>query len=523
MGIKRKFTIDRTKIPRSYREYIEILRDRGEAVEINDEVDWYLEMGAILRHASETVAPYPIFNHVKDSPGFRASELGPTCSRVPGKRWQRLALLLGLPDDATPVEMQDPLLDAKSEPSYPPVVVSCEQAPCKQNCWRGDEIDLNKLPAPLLHDGDKGRYLQTAGAIIVQSPEGEVPPDDALILGDRWTNWSISRGMIVNKNTMTGLWLPFQHNGMIYDMWKKQGKDCPFAIAFGVPPVAAVQLASAPPAWHDEYIYASALLGEGLEMVKCETSDLLVPASSEIVVEGFVSATQKSIEGPFGEFPGYLSDESHEEPTAHITCVTFRDNAILPICTPGIPIDSTLINGGFFIASNAVEILRQGGIPVIDGISPFEASSHWLVIRVPDSWHKITGLTVNDFIDKIANVFWTHHVGKTCAKLIVVGEDIPPDNIDKVVWALATRNNPVLGVYHYPQYDSEGTGLQVYLDVATKLRGRGGLVIYSCLPIQEQVGHPLEPVLSFETNYPQPVKQKIREKWAVWGFAEGRN
>ena len=526
MSIKRDCKIDQTQIPRSYREYIETLRERGEAVEINDEVDWYLEMGAILRHSSETVAPYPIFNNVKGSPGFRASEFGPTCSRVAGKRWQRLALLLGLPDDTTPMEMQEPLIKSKSAPYFPPVIIDADKAPCKQNCWQGDEIDLNKLPAPLLHDGDKGRYIQTAGAIIVQSPEGVKPPEDVepLILGDRWTNWSISRGMIVDKNTMTGLWLPFQHNGMIYDMWKQQGKDCPFAIALGVPPVAAVQLASAPPAWHDEYIYASSLLGEGLEMVKCETSDLLVPATSEIVLEGFVSAHDTSIEGPFGEFPGYLSDESHLEPTAHITCVTFRDNAILPICNTGIPIDSTLINGGFFIATNVVSVLRRGGIPVIDAMSPFQAASHWLVIRVPDDWHYITGLNVDEFINKIAKVFWTHHVGKTCAKLIVVGQDIPPDDIDKVVWAFATRNNPVLGVYHYDneneEYDSDGTGLQVYLDVATKLRGWGDLVIYSCLQIQEQVGHPLEPVLSFETNYPEPLKQKILEKWSVWGFSE---
>lgn len=502
----KKVKLNRELIPASYREYLERLVALGEAVAIEDEVDWYLEMGAILRHASETLAPMPIFNEVKGSEGFRAAEYGPTRSRTPGMMWRRLGILLGMPEDATPSQMQDAYLEARASAPHPPVIVSKEAAPCKQNVWTGDQIDLERLPAPILHDGDFGRYVQTAGAIIVQTP------------CKKWTNWSISRGMIVNKNTMTGLWLPFQHNGMIYRMWQERGEDCPFSIALGVPPAAMSTLASAPPEWKDEYDYASALWGRGLEMVKCETNDLLVPATSEIVIEGYVSATKTSPEGPFGEFPGYLSDESAAQPTAHITCVTFRDNAILPICTPGFPVDSTHINGGFFMCGDAVQLLRDNGIPIIDGLYTFESASHWFVIRVRDDWHKLTGMTVDDFIDKIANIYWTHHVGHGCSKLIVVGEDIPPDDPLKVTWAFATRNNPVQGVYHYPQYDSDGSGLQIYLDVATKLRGRGGLVIYSCLPIQEKVNHPLEQTLSFETNYPLPIQEKVLANWSRWGF-----
>jgi 4-hydroxy-3-polyprenylbenzoate decarboxylase len=324
--------------------------------------------------------------------------------------------------------------------------------------------------------------------------------------------------MILGRNTMVGLWLPFQHNGMIYRMWQQEGKDCPFAIALGVPPVAATQLSSAPPEYHDEYNYASALLGEPLDMVKCETSDLLVPASSEIVLEGTVSATQTFVEGPFGEFPGYLTDISNTAPVAQINCVSFRDNAILPAANPGIPVDSTHVNGGFFLAADAVIALREGGIPVIDGLYMFESASHWFVIRVPDDWHHRTGLTVAGFIEKIASIYWTQHVGHSCATMIVVGEDIPPDDPLKVIWAFATRNNPEQGIFHFPQYNSEGSGLQIYLDAVTKFRKRGDLVAYSCLQIQEQVNHPFPPVLSFETNYPDPLKAKIRSKWDAWGF-----
>ncbi|QSX40177.1 UbiD family decarboxylase [Shewanella cyperi] len=548
---RRKLKINTKKIPKSYREYLERLAKLGEVVAIDDEVDWYLEMGAILRHACETRSAMPLFNKVKDAPGFRAAEMGPTVSADPDKPWQRLAIMLGLPEDTKLLEIQDAFIEAIGGEPYDPKLVPASEAPCKQNKWLGDEVDLTKIPAPILHDGDGGRYFQTAGAIMVRTPPGqEVPPDSYTVDPKSWTNWSFSRAMIAgsrpqantpptpnpdprpgsvpwvpgphySKNEVVGLWLPFQHNGMIYNMWKNKGKDCPFVIALGVPPAVTMLLSAAPPAWHDEYLYASSFLGQGLEMVKAETCDILVPAECEIIIEGVVSIGESVVEGPFGEFPGYLSNESGLEPLAKIHCITFRDQAILPICIPGIPIDSTLMLGCFSLSATARLFFERSGLPVIDCFSPFEASSHWLVIRVRDDWHKLTGMTVKGFIDALAEVFWTHHIGKTTAKLIVVGEDIPPDDIDKVAWALATRNNPVEGVFHYPQYDSDGTGLQIYLDVATKLRGRGGLVAYSCLQIQQQVNQPLEQVLSFATNYPLPLQQKILEKWHQWGFGPG--
>jgi len=503
---KRKLRINRNKIPKDFRDYLSRLQEIGEAVSIEEEVDWYLEIGAIIEYASEQKSQVPIFNKVKDAPGFRAAEYGPTVSSAKNKKWCRLAILLGLPEDSTPVEMQEAYIEARNDKVYEPIVVSNSDAECKENIMLGDDIDLFKFPAPMLHDGDYGRYIQTAGAIIVQTP------------CRKWTNWSISRGMIVDKKTMGCLWVPRQHNGIIYRMWKKLGKDCPFAIAIGVPPVAMTTLASAPPAWKNEYDYASSLLGKGLEMVKCETNDLLVPASSEIVIEGFVSATEVSVEGPFGEYPGYLADDSRDTPRANVECITYRNEAIVPICSPGIPVTSTHVVGGFFMSGDAITLFRQNDIPVIDGLYTFESAAHWFVIRVKDDWHETTGLSIDEFINKIAEIYWTHHVGFGCSKLIVVGQDIPPDNPELVIWAFATRNHPTLGVYHFPQYDSDGSGLQMYLDAVTKTSGRGGLVAYSCLPIPEKVGHPLEPVLSFETHYPKPLQDKIKLKWKDWKF-----
>ena len=93
--------VDRSAIPRTYRHYLEKLQDMGEMREIDDEVDWNYESGAILRRATEACLPGPIFNKTKDCPdGFRAACFGMAKSGTPGQTWCRLAVMLGMPPDS---------------------------------------------------------------------------------------------------------------------------------------------------------------------------------------------------------------------------------------------------------------------------------------------------------------------------------------------------------------------------------------------------------------------------------------
>ena len=89
------------------------------------------------------------------------------------------------------------------------------------------------------------------------------------------------------------------------------------------------------PGYHNEYDYASRLLGEGLEKVKCETNDLLVPADAEIVLGGFLSKDQVESEGPFSENQGYMPASSANRQRVTVECVTFRDDPIFPRTIPG--------------------------------------------------------------------------------------------------------------------------------------------------------------------------------------------
>lgn len=504
--------IDRSRIPRTYRDYLDTLKRMGELVEIDDEIDWKLELGAIFRRTAETLSPGAIFNKIKGCPeGFRAADLGYAKSGRPGQPWARLAVMMGLPPETDLMSIQRAYIDAKeertSQPSQPPRIVDAAEAPCKENRWFGDDIDTTKFPAPLGHDGDGGRYIQTGGINIVRTPDG------------RWTNWSTNRGMIVDRNHMTGLWLPVQHNGMIHKMWADKGMDTPWALALGVGPAVMTQAAAKCPDWVDEYDYASRLLGDAINMVQCETNDLLVPADAEIVIEGFVSRSEVADEGPFGEFPGYLPRSSRKMPLQTITAVTFRDDPILPISLPGVPTDNCHVGQGFFMSADAVVALREGGIPVVDGILTMESALHWLVIRVPRDWHDKTKLTVDGLIAKIANTFGSQHIGHIASKIIVVGDDIDPADPNLVTWALATRNHPTCGTFNFPDLCCVGTGLEPYRSVCSLLPNQGGLVVYSCLA---PVGEPDMKIMSFEKNYPEAIRQKVLANWGRWGFASGK-
>jgi 4-hydroxy-3-polyprenylbenzoate decarboxylase len=163
--------------------------------------------------------------------------------------------------------------------------------------------------------------------------------------------------------------------------------------------------------------------------------------------------------------------------------------------------------------------LQAGGLPVIDANLMFESALCWLVVRVYSDWHDTTGWTVDQLMNKIGVTYWTQHA-QACTKILVVSEDIDPADPKAVIWAFATRNHPQLGTYSFPDLEAFGSGLETYHSQAELVRGKGGLVIYNCLTLQEGLGHPKKTVLSFEKNFPEAIQAKVRDNWARWGFSQ---
>jgi UbiD family decarboxylase len=230
---------------KSLREFMDELESVGELQRIAVQVNLDLEIGAICRRCYETGAPAPLFENIKGiQQGFRVLGAPGGVSAQPGLYLARIALALGLPVKTSGRQIIDSLVEARGRKRVPPKIVS--RGPVKRNVLKGDEVDLLRLPAPLLHEGDGGRYLNTMGVIVAQTPD------------KKWCNWSIARVMVLDKNRMAGIIAPNQHIGIIRQKWTDAGQDMPFALELGAEPFIPFVGGMPLPEYFDERDYVGA-------------------------------------------------------------------------------------------------------------------------------------------------------------------------------------------------------------------------------------------------------------------------
>jgi len=488
------------------REYLEALRAIGELVDVSAEVDWNLEMGAIIRRCYELGAPAPLFTRVKgiDS-GFRAFGAPAGTSRQSGLYLCRVALSLGLPPTASGTEIVEALASARKAAPIPPRIVPT--GPCKENRVQGSDVDLMRLPTPLLHAGDGGRYLNTWGTVVARTPDGS------------WTNWAIARVMLLDRNRMTGIVHPLQHLGQIHGMWKKLGKAMPFAMFQGGPPFIPFVSGMPIPAGVNEADYMGGYFGQPVEVVKCDTVDLEVPATAEIVIEGHISDSETASEGPMGEYAGYLwPGEGTPKPVYHVSAMTYRNGAILPIVVAGEPVEEDHTAQGIPSAAELLYEFREAKIPVTMVWTTLESAQHWLAVTVPRDFRAQAGGTAETLCRRIGeHVFEKSKFGAVIPKVLVLNDDIDATNTREVVWAFATRCHPYTGEIHF---NKEATSpLVAFLESAEKMSGKTTKVVYNCLP-PEDWGDRLPVRTGFRWNYPAEIQQRVIANWKAYGFRD---
>ncbi len=491
---------------KSLREYIDALAEIGEVQPIDKEVDWNLEIGAIARRCYETGAPTPLFNTIKGiEPGFRVLAAPAGVSRQPGLYLSRIALSLGLPPHSTGRDIVEALVEARDRAFIPPRLV--ETGACKENILIGDEVDLLRLPTPLLHGGDGGRYVNTYGIIVAQTPD------------KRWTNWSIARTMLLDKNRMAGIIAPNQHIGMVRQTWLDRGEPMPFALALGVEPFIPFVGGMPLPDHVSEADYVGAYFGEAIEVVQCETVDLQVPATAEIVLEGTISLTETAPEGPMGEYAGYLwTGQSSPKPVYHVTAMTYRNAPILPVSVAGEPVEENHTAWGVPNAAEIVYTLRSAGFPVAMAWSPFESANHWYAIAMERNWRQqMPNTSAAELCQNLGEVLFKTKAGMGTPKYIVMNDDIDITNTKEVVWAFATRNYP--GSKGEVIFNDESTNpLVAFMQQSEKMSMHTTKVIYNCLPPDEW-GERLPQRSSFSGTYPQALHDSILQNWQAYGFS----
>lgn len=486
----------------SFREYVETLKRYGDIYTINEQVDWNLEMGAIIRYAYELPSPAPLFTNIKGSTeGVRVLGAPVGLSPNPEHPFLRIALSLGLPADSGITELVEAWSHLPDVKPIPPREV--QHAECKEHKLIGDEINLMDLPVPYIHVGDGGRYINTYGVLIVRSPDGS------------WVNWSITRVMLHDKRTMAGVIVPTQHIGKVYEHWRAVGEKMPFALCLGVDPGIAM-IAGYPLAdGVNEVDMIGGWYGQPIDVVRCETHDLLVPATSEMVIEGYVSLDDTVLEGPMGEYAGYTwIGHEKEVPGFHVEALTHRTNPIMPVVAAGVPPEENHTNWGVAIAASIQYELRKEQLPVHSCFIPFESAVHWLVVTVdrsPDS----PGSSV--LARRIGEVVFSCRGGSYIPKVIVVDKDIDVSQIDQVVWALATRSHPDK-VIQFP--NQKVLPLVAYLDAEEKQQASTTKVVYNCLSSEEWPSG-YAPLQASFAGYPADLRKQVQELFERLGSSVG--
>ena len=404
------------------REWITRLDKDGEVRRVTAEVDWDREIGAIARRVLEKKGPALLFENITGYRGGRCTKL---FTGGLGTR-ERMALALGFPKDVGNGEIVSYVMQKNRERVAPAVV---RTGPVKDVVVRGGEIDQAEFPVPRWHFKEGGRYIHTFSGIVTRDPDTRV------------MNVGIYRGMISQRDTTPFLLLKGgQHWGNHFLKFSERGEPMPVACVIGWDPIMPFLAGSPIPAGVCEWDVMGAYRGEPAELVKCETVDLEVPATAEIVIEGHIvdDPATWELEGPFGEFTGYVSDLPTKRPTMRITCITHRRDPIFRGCLEGtLPgsYSENSVMSSVQRAGIAWNILNTAGIPGIRDVYV----------------HPITnGVNICVQIRKayqgqpkqIAAALWGASAAQYRYKHVyVVEEDIDVSSYEQIDWALAHRMN----------------------------------------------------------------------------------
>lgn len=379
------------------REWIGHLEESNKIAKIEKKVSTEYELAGVTKLFDGEKAC--LFNHVDD---FQM----PVLSNVVYDR-ESIAESIGVQKE----DLRNKFLESMDKP------VKCEMSEnvprFKDHIITGNDIDLLKLPIPIHHEKDGGRYI-TSGLLIVKD------------INTGKQNVSIHRLQVFNKNEMGILILP-RHLWHIFSQYEKEKKELDIAICIGNAPALLLASQAITPYGIDELEIANALLDNMLKLSKCETVNVDVPENCEIVIEGKLIPGLRKEEGPFGEFPRYYGPAGNR-PVIKVTAVNYRDDAIYHTILPGTK--EHLLLGGIAREASMIRTIAHTVPTVRDVHITFGSSCRYHAIISIKKEHEGEGK--NTILAAFSN---SHEI----KQVIVVDEEIDIFDHDSVEWAVATR------------------------------------------------------------------------------------
>ena len=309
----------------SLREYLEALEKFGRVLHINDiDQDQYEATGFIYRlmeKYSAVEAPVVSFDRIKTQGQWMQ---GPVLGNLYG-RWEFEALAMGIePTGNHPQKNYKLALNRVGSlasekgtwKTIKPIAIAGSQAPCKEIKYQGKDIDLLNFPFIKTNPADGGCYINTGNVILVDEKHGRN-------VGTYRCQIKHSSKISINPEKNQDGW------NFLMAMKERGEKSAPAAIVLGSDPIVfALSCSKVSAMGEDELEIAGGFLGRPVEVVQCETNDILVPANVEMVIEGVIPLDSMEPEGPFGEMYGYMGAEKSKNFFMDVTAITHRENPL---------------------------------------------------------------------------------------------------------------------------------------------------------------------------------------------------
>lgn len=407
-------------------DFIEVLEKAGELKRITVEVDSELEITEITDRVSKEYGPALLFENVKGSKM-------PVLINAYGTK-KRMAMSLGVENlndiaeeivefmqiaDSVPQSLLDKvkLLPKLAEvSSFIPRVV--KKGICQEVVHKNPSLDA--IPILKCWPEDAGKFI-TLPQVYTKDPE----------TGKR--NVGMYRLQKFDATT-TGMHWHIHHDGAEnYRKHTELGKPTEVAVALGGDP-SITYVATAPlPPDIDELLFAGFLRKKPVELVKCKTIDMEVPADAEIILEGYVDPHERRIEGPFGDHTGYYS-LADEYPVFHITCITHRKNPVYPTTIVGKPPQEDCYMA--YATERIFLPLLKFQLPeVVDMHLPMEGVFHnCVIVSIKKSFP--------GHAQKIMSSLWGMGQMMFAKFIIVVDDDVNVENVSEVMWKVFNNVDP---------------------------------------------------------------------------------
>ena len=414
------------------RDFIAQLERLGQLKRIKVEVDPHLEMTEICDRVLRAGGPAILFENPKGhsvpvlanlfgTPERVALGMGESADDWQGALREVGKLLAFLKEPEPPKGLKDAwekLPIFKQVLNMSPKTVS--SAPCQQVVKEGRDVDLASLPIQHCWPGDVAPLI-TWGLVVTRGPH------------KNRQNLGIYRQQVLGPNKVIMRWLA--HRGGALDYMEHQkahpGKPFPVAVVLGCDPATILGAVTPVPDSLSEYQFAGLLRGSKTELVKCLGSDLQVPASAEIVLEGVIHPGEVALEGPYGDHTGYYNEQS-DFPVFTIERITSRRDPIYHSTYTGKPPDEPAMLG---VALNEVfvPLLQKQFTEIVDFYLPPEGCSYRLaVVSIKKQYPGHAKRVMFGIWSFLRQFMYTKFI-------IVVDEDVNIRDWKEVIWALTTR------------------------------------------------------------------------------------